>query len=912
MSAAMHQCPSAVNVAARDDAVLNTKQNVKTLPNWRRQFFRRIDQKLRQLRPVQHHKNKTKGVVSQRRLEMTKQHLLIKRLGKKQHKISMTRFLAMTFAILAFVCAFQLQSAFGQSSNKTKNKHNIIWSPLYSMLSSVWKRNSGNYAMEFAKHLKTNWQTKSSWFSFRFTRSSSTCKGDYSNDPQLLAVDSLLSRRFPSLASRVFFSRQITCSTNKGGCFSISVEEGNLCIRGSSGVDLATGLHWFLKNECHGLSTWEKTGGTQYHSNCLTSEHIAQLETNFELSKSRSVPISFYQNVVTSSYSMAYWDWPRWETEIDWMALHGVNLPLALLGQEFIWTRVYKELGIQFEELEDFFTGPSFLAWGRMGNIQGYGGPLPWSYIQSQSRLQLKIVGRMRSFGMTPVFSGFAGFVPRAFAAKYPKAKVKKSANWCNFPEQYCCVLILDPTDPFFTQIGSLFLKYQREVYGYDNVGFYAVDVFNEMTPVQSDPEYLQKTSNAIYSVLKSVESQPIWIMQAWLFYSDQEFWKPKQIQAVLSGVPTGRLLLLDLYAERYPQWKRTDAFYGHPFIWCSLNNFGGNIEMHGAMSQIAQGLYDAQIARSNVVGIGMCPEGLEQNPVVYELASEIAYRETAPELRKWFDAYVLQRYGGKECKGVFKGWKMLSESVYENTGHRCETVMDIPVSRPGLDSKEDFWGLKPQLWYNPNKVIEAWKCFLDCTTVLGSLSSFQYDLIDISRQVLSKLATKYWKQIVSLYIKKDLGGLVESGDKLLVLLEDMDRLLSTHKGFLFGPLLLEARNYGDSELEKDLMERNLKLQVTIWGESPSGDTELSDYANRELSGLMMTFYRERWKLWIERLKKDLEFDQEYNSKEFRDDIINFAYDWISKPHKDVFGTSPIENRSEISREIYQKYKNEA
>lgn len=267
---------------------------------------------------------------------------------------------------------------------------------------------------------------------------------------------------------------------------------------------------------------------------CLTPSHLTRLEKNsFHSSQSRTVPLSFYQNVVTSSYTMSYWNWSRWETEIDWMALHGVNLPLALRGEEYIWTKVYKELGIKFEDLEDFFTGPSFLAWGRMGNIQGYGGPLPWSYIESQSKLQLKIVERMRSFGMTPIFSGFAGFVPRAFAAKYPQVNVKQSSNWCEFPERYCCVLILDPTDPFFIRIGSLFLKFQRQVYGFDKVGFYAVDVFNEMMPVQSDPSYLKKTSEAVYSVLKSVESSPIWIMQAWLFYSDREFWKQDQIKVI-------------------------------------------------------------------------------------------------------------------------------------------------------------------------------------------------------------------------------------------------------------------------------------------------------------------------------------------------------------------------------------------
>lgn len=26
------------------------------------------------------------------------------------------------------------------------------------------------------------------------------------------------------------------------------------------------------------------------------------------------------------------WDWERWEREIDWMALNGINLPLAFTG----------------------------------------------------------------------------------------------------------------------------------------------------------------------------------------------------------------------------------------------------------------------------------------------------------------------------------------------------------------------------------------------------------------------------------------------------------------------------------------------------------------------------------------------------------------------------------------------------
>ena len=30
---------------------------------------------------------------------------------------------------------------------------------------------------------------------------------------------------------------------------------------------------------------------------------------------------------------LQWWDWARWERELDWMALHGINLPLAFVGE---------------------------------------------------------------------------------------------------------------------------------------------------------------------------------------------------------------------------------------------------------------------------------------------------------------------------------------------------------------------------------------------------------------------------------------------------------------------------------------------------------------------------------------------------------------------------------------------------
>ena len=107
----------------------------------------------------------------------------------------------------------------------------------------------------------------------------------------------------------------------------------------------------------------------------------------------------------------------------------------------------------------------------------------------------------------------------------------------------------------------------------------------------------------------------------ACIFYPDAHFWNSNTIKAFLSGVPDKSMLILDLFAEEVPIWTRTDSFYGKPFIWCMLHNFGGLPGIYGNLTTIATAPVDAKLAKgSTMVGTGMTPEAIEQNPVVYEL----------------------------------------------------------------------------------------------------------------------------------------------------------------------------------------------------------------------------------------------------------------------------------------------------
>ena len=62
----------------------------------------------------------------------------------------------------------------------------------------------------------------------------------------------------------------------------------------------------------------------------------------------------YFFNVCTFSYTMAWWNWEDWERQIDWMAMNGVNLPLAITGQEAVWYEVYKELGMSDKNINNW------------------------------------------------------------------------------------------------------------------------------------------------------------------------------------------------------------------------------------------------------------------------------------------------------------------------------------------------------------------------------------------------------------------------------------------------------------------------------------------------------------------------------------------------------------------------------
>ena len=677
--------------------------------------------------------------------------------------------------------------------------------------------------------------------------------------------------------------------------FELESRKGRIILRGSNGLSVGSALNYYLREYCHSLVTGNGVDLRLPAVLPVVKEKIRR-ETPYRY--------RYYLNYCTFNYSMAWWDWARWQREIDWMTLNGINLPLALTGEEAVWQQVYRRMGFTDAELDKFFVGPAYFSWFWMGNIDAWGGPLPQHWMDSHRELQKKILSAERSMGMKPVLASFTGHVPASFATRFPGSKVKKT-NWgAGFDDVY----ILDPSDPLFEKIGQQFIAAQTAEYGTDH--FYSADTFNENVPPTDDSTYLSAMSKKVFASMAGADPKAIWVMQGWMFHYNAAYWKAPQIQALLKAVPDDQMIVLDLYSESHPVWNRTNAYYGKPWIWNMLHNFGGNVSMWGRMEAVASGpaavLKEASAtsagigAAGRMEGIGLTPEGIEQNPALYQLMLDNVWRDSAIDAANWLKGYALERYGRSDA-GVDAAWGILLKTVYAG-GLGEGGPESIIVSRPMTET----WGerVRTKLDYEPAELVRAWSLFVKAADTMGSSDGFRYDLVDITRQVLANYALPLQQKWVLAYLQHDVAGYDRYTTEFLELMDDMDVLLSTRKDFLLGKWIGDARRCGADAAEKDLYEKNARNLITLWGDKESG---LHEYACRQWAGLIRDFYKPRWEQYFVYLRHKFVLGDRMETADFEQAIKEWEWKWVNT-NGVIYPEEPVGDAVEVVKRMYKKY----
>ncbi len=86
---------------------------------------------------------------------------------------------------------------------------------------------------------------------------------------------------------------------------------------------------------------WNNTGGHQVRLPTTIPPLAAPVKLQKRCAPSQGGRCySYYMQPCTPTYSGWAWDWARWQQEIDWMALNGINLVPAYTGREYVFRKV--------------------------------------------------------------------------------------------------------------------------------------------------------------------------------------------------------------------------------------------------------------------------------------------------------------------------------------------------------------------------------------------------------------------------------------------------------------------------------------------------------------------------------------------------------------------------------------------
>lgn len=651
-------------------------------------------------------------------------------------------------------------------------------------------------------------------------------------------VNGLLERIDPG-ASKKFI---IQVKKGQSDFFELDQKGDKVVIRGNNYVNIATGLNWYLKYYAGIHLSW----------NGMTAKLPESLpKVSTPVRKETNLSLRYDFNYCTYSYTMAFWDWKRWEKEIDWMVLHGINLPLAVVGQECVWKNMLEKLGYTKEEINKFIAGPAFLAWWAMNNLEGWGGPNPDSWYTQQEALQKKILKRMREYGIEPVFPGYSGMVPHD-ANKKLGLNVTEPALWNGFTRP----AFLLPTDSRFNEIASLYYKELEKLFGKAN--YYSMDPFHELEDAGSVD--FDAAGKAVLKAMKNVNPKATWVIQGWT-----ENPRPEMIK----NLNNGDILILDLFSECRPMWgipsiwKREKGYEQHDWLFCMIENFGGNVGLHGRMDQLLNNFY---LTKNNPLaahlkGIGLTMEGSENNPVMFELMCELPWRPEKFTKEEWLKDYLFARYGVRDEK-ITQAWSILADGIYNcpfgnNQQGPHESIF---CGRPGLNNFQASSWSKMQNYYDPTSTEAAARLMLEVADKYKGNNNFEYDLVDIVRQSLSDRGRIVYNQTIADFKSFDRKSFAAHSQEFLNILLAQDRLLGTRSEFRVGRWIEQARNLGTTPEEKDLYEWNARVQITTWGNRVcANDGGLRDYAHKEWNGLLKDFYYKRWAAYWQTLQDVLD-----------------------------------------------------
>lgn len=657
-----------------------------------------------------------------------------------------------------------------------------------------------------------------------------------------LPAQSVLQRLMPNLAPQ--FELQLVQRPDRKDYFRITGTPGHIKIQAATQPTLLYGVNWYLKYVAH---LQVSPNGSQ-----LGSPGMTLPAPPAPIEKSAIYPWRYALNENVDGYTTPYWSEDRWQHEIDILAMSGINAVLIERGTDIVLYQTFRDAGYSDEAIRRWIVQPAHLNWELMGNMCCFEGPISIELLRKRSESAKKIITALRSLGITPVLPGYFGIVPADFAKLRPGAHVVTQGDWVGFARPGW----LDTRDPEFDKLAASFYQHQHDLYG--DSAIYDMEVFQEGGGSGDVP--VGAAAKKVQQALERAHPGALWLLMAW---------QKNPTPELLAGLDTSHLLIADIEQGRIPREDRDREFGSAPWLFGGLWEFGGRTTMGASLYDLAVRFpRTASRPGNHIAGIAIFSEGLDTNPFAFDLYTEMAWHDQPVDSVSWTGDFALRRYGAADPHAQ-RAWQILLNTAYSlradgNTDHgeRDAGQDSLFDAQPSLTTTHAATWAPDAIRYNPNDLKPALTELLQTAPALRNTETYQYDLVDVARQVMANESRAMLPQIKQAYEAKNKVAFSTLTAEWLHRMRLQDDLLQTNQSFLLGRWFAWVAPWASSPAELARLNYDARSILTTWGDRGASEAGLHDYGNRDWAGLTSDYYLPRWKLFFDSLSTSLNTGQ--------------------------------------------------
>lgn len=689
-------------------------------------------------------------------------------------------------------------------------------------------------------------------------------------------MNRLIARTTPHLADR--FVLETIEQQNGRDLYEIEAADEKIILRASSDSALAAGYYRYLRDFCD--MELSPCGNAEVYASGKPRPVKKKVVQTLQYSLRLAMDYDIYAH---DAYA---WDWDRWERELDYLAMQGVNAVYMPVGQEAVWYYAALDMEIKREDAMVYLSNPCYFPLQLSGKIDSFLPMTDTNYLKAQIALGKQIVTRMREIGIEPILPAFSGHVPKYLKGYFPHAAMYFVTPYAGFPFTYRVY----PDDPLFAKVASALQKRQTDYFG--TAKYYMADPFLGVQPRVKDASVLPETGKAILTAIRAVSPDGVWVQHVCDF-------TPQLVKYVARN----DVLLLD------PDGAWDNNNVDLPYIRGIHINDGAHTVLTGDVSGILQAAFPEDAA-----GIGVFSDYSSANPILSACAFIRLTEDACKDAQDAFVHEATRRWGSAEAC-LCDTAKLLAETCY-NADSPAVPVGSIPAARPSTELRHTAPGDTLALHYDNRKLCLALEKML--ASEGDYTDGYVFDVCDVTRQMLSNYARRLYVGVIDGYLNRN-GRLFETAtNAFLRVLSDMDKLLSTRPEFSLHRHLYTAGSRAEGKTDQQNFELALLASLTLFG--PMQDPISYDLRWKEWSDLTGEYYAKRWHAFFTMLAENFKKRKQISTvcrdakdgrnpqrgNKFCKELDKLERRWIST----CTPKAPAdEDTLEVAQELLKKYK---